>query len=336
MLRNGNVCLLDTPIFVPMKRIAIFTSGGDAPGMNAHIRAVERVGEKRGIEVVGIIGGYSGMIEGHFEILDRARTASIVDRGGTVLKTSRSEEFLTEDGRAKAAQQLKDHGIDGVVACGGNGTFHGASLLHSEHGINIVGTPGTIDNDLWGTDFTIGYDTAINTAASAIDKIRDTADSHGRLFFVEVMGRHAGFIAMDVGVACGAEFIAVPETLTDIELLYQRILAQGLNKRTIIIVGEGDELGGAFKISSMIKEQYGLNSKVSILGHMQRGGSPTVRDRVLAARLGAAAVDALLEEQTGVMVGEQNLQVTYVPFQETWEKQKYVPSYLNDLASLLV
>lgn len=323
-------------MFVTMKRIAVFTSGGDAPGMNAHVRAVERVGEKRGLEVVGIIGGYGGMIDGQFELLDRVRTASIVDRGGTILKTSRSEEFLTEEGRAKAARNLKDHGIDGVVACGGDGTFHGASLLHSEHGVSIVGTPGTIDNDLWGTDFTIGYDTAINTAADAIDKIRDTADSHGRLFFVEVMGRHAGFIAMDVGVACGAEFIAVPETLTDIELLYQRILAQGLNKRTIIIVGEGDELGGAFKISSLIKEQYGLGSKVSILGHMQRGGSPTVRDRVLAARLGAAAVDALLEEHSGVMIGEQNLQVAYVPFHETWERQKSVPTYLNDLASLLV
>ena len=319
-----------------MKRIAIFTSGGDAPGMNAHIRAVERVGEKRGLEVIGIIGGYSGMISGQFEVLDRIRTASIVDRGGTVLKTSRSEEFLTEEGRAKAAKQLREHGIDGVIACGGNGTFNGASLLYSEHGVSIVGTPGTIDNDLWGTDYTIGYDTAINTAAGAIDKIRDTADSHGRLFFVEVMGRHAGFIAMDVGVACGAEFIAVPETITDVELLYQRIVAQGLNKRTIVIVGEGDELGGAINISALIKQRYGLDSKVSILGHMQRGGSPTVRDRVLAARLGAAAVDSLLEENVGVMIGEQNLEVTYVPLHETWERQKNVPTYLSDLASLLV
>ncbi|MCO6465681.1 MAG: 6-phosphofructokinase [Bradyrhizobiaceae bacterium] len=319
-----------------MKRIAVFTSGGDAPGMNAHIRAVERVGEKRGLEVVGILGGYSGMIAGHFEVLDRVRTASIVERGGTVLKTSRSAEFTTVEGRAKAAQQLKDHGIDGVVACGGDGTFHGAHFLSQEHGINIVGTPGTIDNDLWGTDFTIGYDTAINTAASAIDRIRDTADSHGRLFFIEVMGRHAGFIAMDVGVACGAEFIAVPETMTDVELLYQRIVAQGLDKRTIVIVGEGDELGGALKISKLMESRFGVSSKVSILGHMQRGGSPTVRDRVLAARLGAAAVDALLEGITGVMIGEQNQEIAYVPLHETWERRKTVPTYLNDLVSLLV
>ncbi len=319
-----------------MKRIAVFTSGGDAPGMNAHVRAVERVGEKRGLEVIGIIGGYAGMIAGQFELLDRIRTANIVDRGGTVLKTSRSDEFLKPEGRAKAAKQLADHGIDGVVACGGDGTFHGAHYLHVEHGINIVGTPGTIDNDLFGTDYTIGYDTAINTAAQAIDKIRDTADSHGRIFFVEVMGRHAGFIAMDVGVACGAEFIAVPETLTDVEVLYQRVVAQGVDKRTIVIVGEGDELGGAMKLAKLMEDRYKLSSKVSILGHMQRGGSPTVRDRVLAARLGAAAVDALLEGHTNVMVGEQAGQICLSPLPTTWENRKSVPAFLEDLASLLV
>ena len=286
-----------------MKRIAVFTSGGDAPGMNAHVRAIERVGEKRGLEVVGIIGGYAGMMAGHFEVLDRIRTANIIDRGGTVLKTSRSPEFREPEGRAKAAEQLQKHGIDGVIACGGDGTFQGAHKLSEEHGVRIVGTPGTIDNDIWGTDFTIGYDTAINTAAEAIDKIRDTADSHGRLFFIEVMGRHAGFIAMDVGVACGAEFMAIPETMTDIEVLYQRIVAQGLDKRTIVIVGEGDELGGALELSVKMEERYGLSSKVSVLGHMQRGGSPTVRDRVLAARLGGSAVDALLEDHTDVMIG---------------------------------
>jgi len=319
-----------------MKRIAVFTSGGDAPGMNAHVRAVERVGEKRGLEVIGIIGGYSGMIAGHYEVLDRIRTANILDRGGTVLKTSRCEEFMHPEGRALAAEQLRSHGIDGVVACGGDGTFHGAHLLHLEHGIRIVGTPGTIDNDLSGTDYTIGYDTAINTAADAIDKIRDTADSHGRLFFIEVMGRHAGFIAMDVGVACGAEFIAVPETITDVEVLYQRIVAQGLDKRTIVIVGEGDELGGAIKLSSLIEERYGLSSKVSILGHIQRGGAPTVRDRVLAARLGSAAVDALLEEKTDVMIGEMSGELTYVPLEQTWAERKQVPAYISALAQQLV
>lgn len=319
-----------------MKRIAVFTSGGDAPGMNAHVRAVERVGEKRGLEVIGIIGGYSGMIAGHYEVLDRIRTANILDRGGTVLKTSRCEEFMEPEGRAKAAEQLRSHGIDGVVACGGDGTFHGAHLLHTEHGIRIVGTPGTIDNDLSGTDYTIGYDTAINTAAEAIDKIRDTADSHGRLFFIEVMGRHAGFIAMDVGVACGAEFIAVPETITDVEVLYQRVVAQGLDKRTIVIVGEGDELGGAIKLSGLIEERYGLPSKVSILGHIQRGGAPTVRDRVLAARLGAAAVDALLEDKTDIMLGEMSGLLTHIPLEQTWAKRKPVPAYITELAQQLV
>jgi 6-phosphofructokinase 1 len=295
-----------------MKRIALFTSGGDAPGMNAHIRAVERVGEKRGVEVVGIIGGYSGMIAGHFEPLDRIRTANIIDRGGTILKTSRCEEFFEGEGRSRAADQLRRHGIEGVIACGGDGTFHGAHALWTEHGIPIIGTPGTIDNDLAGTDYTIGYDTAINTAAQAIDKIRDTADSHGRLFFIEVMGRHAGFIAMDVGIACGAEYVAVPETMTDIDELYRRIVMQEINRR------------------------YGLESKVSILGHIQRGGSPTVRDRVLASRLGAAAVDALISGISDVMIGEVAGSVRMVPLEETWTTRKPVPGYLVELATILV
>jgi 6-phosphofructokinase 1 len=304
--------------------------------MNAHIRAVERTAQARGLEVVGIIGGYSGMLAGHFEVLDRIRTANIIDRGGTVLKTSRCPEFHEAEHRAAAVEQLKRHGIDGVVACGGDGTFRGAHLLHKEHGVRIVGTPGTIDNDLFGTDFTIGYDTAINTAAQAIDKIRDTADSHGRLFFVEVMGRHAGFIAVDVGVACGAEYIAVPEAVTNVETMYQRIVTQGLDRRTIIIVGEGDELGGALELSKIMEERYKISAKVSILGHVQRGGSPTVRDRVLASRLGAAAVDALLAGKTDVMIGEQAGEISTVALETTWMKRKAVPQYLFDLSDLLV
>ncbi len=319
-----------------MKRIAVFTSGGDAPGMNAHIRAVERTADKRGLEVIGIIGGYSGMIAGHFEVLDRIRTANTIDRGGTILKTSRCPDFFEPDGRIQAAEQLRKHGIDGVVACGGDGTFHGAHALWTEHGIRIVGTPGTIDNDLAGTDFTIGYDTAINTAAQAIDKIRDTAESHGRLFFIEVMGRHAGFIALDVGIACGAEYVAVPETLTDIDELYHRIVSQGLDKRTVVIVGEGDELGGALGISRKLEESYGVPSKVSILGHVQRGGSPTVRDRVLASRLGAAAVDALLAGKTDVMIGQVANELSHVPLEQTWTDRKPIPLYLSELSTLLV
>lgn len=319
-----------------MKRIAVFTSGGDAPGMNAHIRAVERTAGKRGVEVIGIIGGYHGMITGHYEVLDRIRTANILDRGGTVIKTSRCSEFFEPAGRATAAEQLRKHGIDGVIACGGDGTFHGAHLLHEEHGIPIVGTPGTIDNDLSGTDYTIGYDTAINTAAEAIDKIRDTADSHGRVFFVEVMGRHAGFIAMDVGVACGAEYIAVLETFTDVEVLYERIVTQGLDRRTVVIVGEGDESGGAMQLANQLEGRYGMSPKVTILGHVQRGGAPTVRDRVLAARLGAEAVDALLQGKTDVMVGEIGGEVSFHSLESTWVQRKPVPTYLLELATLLV
>jgi 6-phosphofructokinase 1 len=318
-----------------MKKIAVFTSGGDAPGMNAHIRAVIRSAISKNIEVTGIIGGYSGMIEGSFIKLGRKESANIISLGGTILKTSRSKEFMQKGGRAAAADKLRASDIEGVVACGGDGTFHGAHALWEEQNIPIVGTPGTIDNDLFGTDYTIGYDTAINTAAQAIDKIRDTADSHGRVFIVEVMGRHAGFIAMDVGVSCGAEFIAVPETVTNLDELYQRILAQGKQQRTIVIVGEGDEVGGANTFAQILKDQYEINAKVTILGHIQRGGSPTVRDRVLASRLGVSAVDALLEGKTDVMIGEINSKISYTSLEETWSKKKPIHDYLINLADCL-
>lgn len=317
-----------------MKKIAVFTSGGDAPGMNAHIRAVARTAMSKGIEVIGIYGGYSGMVEGDFITLTRKETANIIGLGGTILQTSRSKEFMHVGGRSAAAKNLKEKGIEGIVACGGDGTFHGAHALWAEHGIPIVGTPGTIDNDLYGTDFTIGYDTAINTAAEAIDKIRDTAFSHNRVFIVEVMGRHAGFIAMDVGIATGAEFIAVPETVTDVDQLYQRILQQQ-GRRTIIIVGEGDELGGAMDFHHLLKEKYDIDAKVTILGHIQRGGSPTVRDRVLASHIGMAAVDALISGKTDVMVGKINHEICYTPLQETWEKKKPIFNWMIELADLL-
>ncbi len=275
-----------------IKRIGIFTSGGDAPGMNANVRAAVRTALTEKIEAYGIVGGYSGMIEGNIIKMGRKETANIIGRGGTIIKTSRSKEFHHEGARAAAMQNVKDAGIDALIACGGEGTFRGAHALWEEHKIPIVGTPGTIDNDLYGTDYTIGYDTAINTAAEAIDRIRDTAGSHGRVFIIEVMGRHAGFIAMDVGVSCGAEFIAVPETITNTEILYQRVLKQGKQKRTIIIVGEGDELGNANELASILQKKYEISAKVTILGHIQRGGSPSERDRVLASRLGLEAVNA--------------------------------------------
>ncbi len=319
-----------------MKKIAVFTSGGDAPGMNAHIRAVVRAGMLKGIEVYGIVGGYNGMIEGDFIKLGRKETANIIAMGGTILKTSRSKEFMRTGGRAVAAERLKEAGMEGIIACGGDGTFHGAHALWEELSIPIVGTPGTIDNDLYGTDYTIGYDTAVNTCACAIDRIRDTADSHGRVFLIEVMGRHAGFIAMDVGISCGAEYIAVPETITNLEILYQRILKQGKSRRTIVIIGEGDEMGNATVIANMLKEKYDVDSKVTILGHIQRGGSPTVRDRVLASYLGVAAVDALINGLTDVMIGTINNKITHTPLKDTWEKRKPLDDYLIELSDMLI
>jgi len=318
-----------------MKRIAVFTSGGDSPGMNAHIRAVVRYALNKGIEVFGIEDGYNGMIEGRFIEMNRASTANIISQGGTILLTSRCKAFTTVGGRAAAAGRLKAKGIEGIVACGGDGTFRGAHALWEEHLIPIVGTPGTIDNDLFGTDWTIGYDTAINTATRAIDKIRDTALSHGRVFIIEVMGRHAGFIAMDVGIASGAEYIAVPETVSNIDILYKKILEQGKNRRTIVIVGEGDEVGGAAVFSKILKEQFDIDSHVTILGHIQRGGSPTVRDRVLATRLGVAAVDALLEGKTDIMIGQINKQISYIPLQETWSQKKKLVNYQVELSDVI-
>jgi len=318
-----------------MKKIAVFTSGGDAPGMNAHIRSVVRTGMHRGLEVYGITGGYQGMIEGKFSVLDRKKTVNIIDKGGTILKTSRSEEFKTYEGRKKAVDNLRKYEIDGVIACGGDGTFHGANLLHKEFGIKIVGTPGTIDNDLYGTYFTIGYDTAINTAAEAIDRIRDTADSHGRVFVIEVMGKHAGHIAMDVGVACGAEYISVPEALENLDIIYEKMKELGMHSRIIIIIGEGGEFGGANELAQRLIEMYGIDVKTAVLGHIQRGGTPSVKDRVLASHLGMAAVDALLDGKTDVMVGRHYQKLTFTPLQDTWEIKKPIENYFFELAEII-
>lgn len=318
-----------------MKKIAILTSGGDAPGMNAHIRAVVRTCLERGIEPIGVFSGYQGLIERQFVSLNRKFTVNLVSMGGTVLKTSRSEEFRTKEGREKAFTNLMDAGIDGLITCGGDGTFHGAHYLHQEFGFNVVGTPGTIDNDLYGTYYTIGYDTALNTAAEAIDRIRDTADSHGRIFIIEVMGRHAGHIAMDVGISCGAEYIMVPEKAEDINSLYGKLQEMGQNTRHIIIVGEGGLYGGANDLAVRLKINYGVDAKTTILGHIQRGGSPSVKDRVLASHLGMAAVDALLDGKKDVMVGRIHHEITYTPLNETWEKKKPLQKYLFDLADIL-
>ncbi len=320
-----------------MKTIGVFTSGGDAPGMNACVRAVVRLGLSRGLRVVGIRRGYAGMLMGEFEEMNHASVSNIIQLGGTILKTARSEEFLQREERAKAARLLAEAGIEGLVAIGGDGTFRGAHDLLEEHAIPIIGVPGTIDNDLWGTDETIGYDTAVNTALDAIDRIRDTATSHDRLFFVEVMGRDAGFIALSVGAAGGAEMILVPEDRTEVSQIYDTIMAglQQGKSSSIIVVAEGDEEGGALEIAKKVRELGGVECRATILGHTQRGGKPTARDRILASELAAAAVGALLEGESGKMAGRVNGRIVLTPLVETWTKKKPLDQRLYELALTL-
>ena len=309
-----------------MKKIAVFTSGGDSPGMNACIRAAVRTGIYRGLEVYGIYRGYEGMIEGDIKRLQSHSVSNIVQRGGTILKSARSMEFKTPEGRKKAYENLKNLGIEGLVAIGGDGTFTGAKIFFEEFGIPTVGCPGTIDNDIYGTDYTIGFDTAVNTALEAIDKIRDTAAAHDRIFFVEVMGRDAGFIAVESGIGGGAEFVMVPETKTDLDQVVKSLKNLRKTKSSsIIVVAEGDDLGSADEIMAMVREKIKDPSKefkVTTLGHIQRGGNPTARDRVLASRCGMAAVEGLIEGKTNCMAGVMNMQVVYTPFADCIGKPK--------------
>ncbi|MEM0963423.1 MAG: 6-phosphofructokinase [Bacteroidota bacterium] len=323
-----------------MQRVGVFTSGGDSPGMNACIRAAVRRAIAEGLEVIGIRRGYAGMIEGDFVEMDRQSVSNILQQGGTILKSARSEEFRTEEGRAEAASQLGMAGIDSLVAIGGDGTLRGATHLINEHNISVVGCPGTIDNDLFGTDETIGYDTALNTALESIDKIRDTADAHDRLFLVEVMGRDTGFIALTCGIGGGAELVLIPEMMTDVASIKERIysLMTSQSRSSIVVVAEGDELGGAQRIRQALAEDPAfdrIDTRVSVLGHIQRGGSPTARDRVLASRLGAAAVEALLEGHTGVMVGVVNNDLKLTPMRNVWSRKKDIDYDLLQLAALL-
>lgn len=321
-------------------RIGVFTSGGDAPGMNACIRAAVRRAIAEGLEVVGIKRGYAGMIEGDLVEMDRQSVSNILQHGGTILKSARSEAFLTPEGRAVAARQLALAGVDALVAIGGDGTLQGATHLANEHGIAVVGCPGTIDNDLFGTDETIGFDTALNTALESIDKIRDTADAHDRLFLVEVMGRDTGFIALACGIGGGAELVLIPEMLTDVGAIKERILSlmTSQSRSSIVVVAEGDELGGAHMIRQALAEDPAfdrIDTRVSVLGHIQRGGSPTARDRVLASRLGAAAVEALVEGHAGVMVGIVNNDLKLTPMRNVWSRKKDIDYDLLQLTALL-
>jgi 6-phosphofructokinase 1 len=317
-----------------MKKIAVFTSGGDSPGMNACIRAVVRTAVYNNLEVVGIMHGYEGMIKNEFIPLGPRSVANIIQRGGTILKTARSKKFLTLEGRQKALENLIKHDIEGIVAIGGDGTFKGALEFSKMCSIPIVGCPGTIDNDLMGTDFTIGYDTAINTVVEAVDKIRDTAESHDRLFFVEVMGRDAGLIALRSGIGVGAECILIPETKTDIEDLINRLEGGRKSKSSkIIIVAEGDEAGGAFAIAEQVKKRLpDYDTRVTVLGHIQRGGNPSAMDRVNSSRMGFSAVEALLAGKHGVMIGIVNKKISYTPFSNA---VKHTQSLDPDLMRML-
>lgn len=323
-----------------IRRIGVYTSGGDAPGMNACLRAVVRVANARDIEVMGIRRGYSGMIEGDFVEIDRSSVSNLLQQGGTILKSDRSERFRTPEGRAEAALRLQEAGIEALVAIGGNGTFTGAVLFNEEHGIPVVGCPGTIDNDLFGTDETIGYDTALNTALVNIDRIRDTADAHNRLFLIEVMGRDSGFIALNCGIGGGAELIIIPENVTNIGEVKKRILSVMTSHRrsSIAVVAEGDVFGGAMRIAEALKQDEAFSNielRVCILGHTQRGGAPSARDRVLASRLGAAAVDALLQGHTGVMVGLVAGEVKLTPIKLACSRKKNINYDLIKLSKLL-
>jgi 6-phosphofructokinase 1 len=321
-----------------MKRIAVLTSGGDAPGMNACIRAVVRSAHYFGLDVYGIYRGYDGMINGSFVEMDDRSVSNIIQKGGTILKSARSEEFRTKEGRKKAYQNIKKFKIDGLVAIGGNGTFTGAEIFHKEYGIPCIGAPGTIDNDLYGTDFTIGYDTAVNTALSAIDKIRDTADAHERIFFIEVMGRDTGYIAVRSAISGGAEMALMPETKTSIKDVISKLKYGTSHSKAshIIIVAEGDEIGRATNIAEKVKKELpGLDTKVTTLGHVQRGGAPSAADRVLASRLGLGAVEGLIKGKTNVMAGVINRTLCYTAFKECISKKKPINKDLIRIIEVL-
>jgi 6-phosphofructokinase 1 len=321
-----------------MKTIGVFTSGGDAPGMNAVVRAVVRSGLNLGLTIYGIRYGYTGMINGDMSLMNSQSVSNILQKGGTILKSSRSAVFRTKEGRKKAFKHLTEKGIEGLVAIGGNGTFTGADMFYEEYGIPTVGVPATIDNDLFGSDHTIGFDTAVNTALEAIDKIRDTANSHDRVFFIEVMGRHSGYIAIHCAIGGGAELVIVPEISTTIQDVIDTVDVDRDEEKTsaIVIVAEGEEQGNAIEIANLIMDRLPkLDIRISTLGHLQRGGSPTSRDRILASRLGLAAVEGLLNGESNVMAGIVNNQLTYTSFKLAITKSKPIDSELLRLAHIM-
>ncbi len=320
-----------------IKRIAVLTSGGDSPGMNAAIRAVVRAAHFRGLEAWGVLRGYRGLMEGAFEKLVPRSVSNIIQRGGTILKTSRHGDFRTQKGLRQAARELDRRGIDGLVAIGGNGTYGGALDLSKVWKGNILTLPGTIDNDLYGTDSTIGYDTAVNTALEAIDKIRDTADAHERFFLIEVMGRHAGFIALDVAISGGAEEVLIPEKHEPVAALGKRLVASEKCGKlsNILIVAEGSTHGGAFDAAKKLRAVTGHDYRVVVLGHMQRGGSPTAADRILASELGCFAVEQLLLGKTGVAAGKCGGKLVLTPLKDAIRRSKKISPHLLRILPIL-
>jgi 6-phosphofructokinase 1 len=316
-----------------VSKIGVLTSGGDAPGMNACVRAVVRTGIFEGYEVYGIMRGYQGMLDDDIHRMESRSVANIIQRGGTILKTARCKEFMTPEGRKKAYKNLKKRGINGLVIIGGDGSFRGAQIFSNEFDIPCIGIPGTIDKDIAGTDFTIGFDTAVNTAVEAIDRIRDTADAHDRLFIIEVMGRDAGYIALYSGISTGAENILIPERKTNIKELIDSLLEKEKRRKLVnlLVVAEGDDFGGANEVAKVVHEKLpAADIRVTILGHIQRGGSPTYLDRLIASRMGYAAVECLKEERFNVMVGIVNNKMHYTPLDKAVKaKQKINEEWLK-------
>ena len=321
-----------------LKKIGVLTSGGDSPGMNTAVRAVVRACAYYQIKCVGIKMGYEGLIQNQMSELGARSVKHIINRGGTFLQTARSDEFRTKEGREKAYKHLKSNGLDALIVIGGDGSFTGANIFFKEFGIPFIGIPGTIDNDIFGTDFTIGYDTALNTVIEAIDRIRDSATSHNRIFFVEVMGRDAGFIALNSGIASGAQDILIPEKKDSLEGLFQSLekSEQAGKNSSIIVVAEGEELGNAFELAKATEMRFpDYDVRVTVLGHIQRGGNPTCMDRVLASRLGVAGVEGLLEGRTNVMAGLRSNKVVYTPIEEAIKKHNEIDKELIKVAKIL-
>ena len=321
-----------------IKKIAVLTTGGDCPGLNPAIRAVVRSGIYYNLQVCGVLRGFEGLIDNRFIEMDSHSVSNILQRGGTILKTARSERFMSAEGRQQAFENIEKNEVDALVVLGGDGSFRGIEVFTSEHPITVIGIPKTIDNDIYGTDFSIGYDTALNTVIQAVDKIRDTADSHDRLFFVEVMGRDAGMIALIGGIGSGAEAILIPETKTKIDKIMEILERGWTRKKTsmIVMVAEGDDVGGAYQIAKEVKKRFSqFDTRVSVLGHMQRGGSPTSADRVLASRLGVSAVEALLEGRSNEMAGIVNNILVFTSFKEVVSTKKVFPYELMRIAEIL-